>query len=125
MTTEKREHAECGGELALTDGREIYPHRPDLFTRRFWICRPCMAYVGCHPGTTRPLGQPAGPALRQARIRAHAALDPLWQSGWMSRNDVYRELSGILGYEVHVAQSNEQQCERIIEACAALVRGEP
>lgn len=107
----------CGNAAVLTSGEEVYPHRHDLWARSFWLCRPCHAYVGCHPGTDRPLGNLAGPALRLARMRAHGALDPLWKHGRMSRNKVYKQLSRKLGREVHVGQSNEAQCEEIIKAC--------
>lgn len=69
---------ECGQASVLTNGGEIYPKRHDLHEKSFWICRPCDAYVGCHPGTSRALGTPANKALRLLRSDAHAYLDPLW-----------------------------------------------
>ncbi|MGI9484465.1 MAG: zinc-finger-containing protein [Geminicoccaceae bacterium] len=47
----------CGGDCRLTDGAEIYPHRPDLADKQIWKCDACKARVGCHPDTTDPLGQ--------------------------------------------------------------------
>lgn len=44
-----------------------------------WLCE-CGAYTGCHAGTEKPLGRPAGPETRKARMAAHAAFDPLWQA---------------------------------------------
>lgn len=38
----------CGNKAAQVTGRKIYPHRPDLFSLRFWHCEPCKAWVGCH-----------------------------------------------------------------------------
>lgn len=38
----------CGSKTEYVDGTVIYPHRPDLANRKFYICRPCNAYVGCH-----------------------------------------------------------------------------
>ncbi|MCK7474048.1 MAG: DUF3268 family zinc-finger domain-containing protein [Rhodopseudomonas palustris] len=71
----------CGAAARLTDGSEIYPHRPDLHSKRIWMCDACSGYVGCHPGTTTPLGSPAGPALRDARIKLHhRMIDPLWKT---------------------------------------------
>ncbi len=70
----------CRGRAELTDGAEVYPHRPDLHHKSFWICRSCAAYVGCHPGTTRALGAPADAPLRRARMLLHEEmLDPLWK----------------------------------------------
>ena len=52
---------ECANhvEARLTDGREIYPHRPDLAALPFWRCDGCGGYVGTHHRSddpTRPLG---------------------------------------------------------------------
>lgn len=71
----------CARSARLTSGREIYPHRPDLHDKPVWRCDGCGAYVGCHPGGTRPLGTPAGPELRAARMKLHdRMIDPLWQT---------------------------------------------
>lgn len=71
----------CGAIARLTDGREVYPHRPDLAPKSIWICDTCRGYVGCHPGGTLPLGRPAGPALRRAREKLHhLRIDPLWRT---------------------------------------------
>ena len=43
----------------LTDGKERYPHRQDLYELPFWVCDNCGGYVGCHHKTnqrTKPLG---------------------------------------------------------------------
>lgn len=72
----------CGQPARLTTGAEVYPHRPDLHDKPIWRCDVCPdAYVGCHPGTTEPLGTPAGPDLRRARRMLHERMiDPLWQT---------------------------------------------
>lgn len=69
----------CQGQAELTNGKEIYPHREDLWGLRFWICRPCQAYVGCHRygNGQKPLGTPAQAGLRVFRKRVHAHFDPL------------------------------------------------
>lgn len=41
-----------------------------------WACLPCAAWVGCHKGTTQPLGRLANAELRKAKMAAHAAFDP-------------------------------------------------
>lgn len=71
----------CGTAARLTDGREIYQHRPDLADKPIWACTVCEdTYVGCHPGTEEPLGFPADAALREARILLHhRRIDPLWK----------------------------------------------
>lgn len=85
---------ECGSEPRLTDGREIYPHRPDLATKRFYKCDGCASsYCGCHPDTTTPLGYPCGDTTRRARSAAHAVIDPIWRDKLTSRQTVYFELA--------------------------------
>lgn len=54
----------------------------------------------------------------QARIRAHAAFDPLWQNGIMKRRDAYRWMSWVMGLpqeEAHISMFNIDQCNRLIE----------
>lgn len=75
----------CGRPARLVGGAEVYPHRPDLSSKRFWLCRPCDAWVGCHPKAeprrgglgdgTVPLGRLANADLRRAKQRAHAAVE--------------------------------------------------
>lgn len=69
---------ECGIVSRLTTGAEIYPYRPDLAAAWFYRCDNCDGRVGCHKGTKRPLGTPAGPRLRHARECLHGLLDPIW-----------------------------------------------
>lgn len=57
---------ECGRRGELVDGRSIYPHRPDLHAKRYYLCE-CGAYCGCHPNSIVPLGFPAGPETRRQR----------------------------------------------------------
>jgi len=66
----------------LTWGSAIYPHRPDLASKRYWRCVQCAnSYVGCHQGGDGEdaLGRPAGPETRRARNLLHGLLDPLWR----------------------------------------------
>lgn len=108
----------CQHATALVGGAVVYPHRSDLASKKFWLCHPCDAYVGCHPGTERPLGTPAGKALRGMRSRVHAALDPLWRSGRMTRNEVYRRLaegSNIPKDECHVGMYDVDRCVLALE----------
>lgn len=106
----------CGGATSLVGGKRIYPHRPDLYHKRFYLCEQCGAYCGRHPRTTRPLGTPAGRELREARQRAHAAFDPLWKSGKMKRANAYKWLAKKLGVAaVHIGESGLGTCNRIVQ----------
>lgn len=71
----------CGEPARLTTGREVYPNNSGLHRKNIWKCDRCEGYVGCHGDTTEPLGTPAGPALRNARITLHNRMvDPLWKT---------------------------------------------
>ena len=67
----------CGGVPALT--RALRPiGGGKRAVRDLWICA-CGAEVGCHRGGTVAMGRPADRATRQARMRLHGLVDPLWR----------------------------------------------
>ncbi|MBL4783605.1 MAG: hypothetical protein JKX92_15340 [Porticoccaceae bacterium] len=112
-------------EARLTNGGEIYHHRNDLSSLPFWKCDTCGNFVGCHHKTdkpTRPLGCIPTPEIRNARKHIHAKLDPIWQSGKISRNQFYKKLSEKLGWKYHTAniRSVEEAREvyKAIDECA-------
>lgn len=101
----------CGCEVKvearLTSGCEVYPHRKDLHELPFWKCDTCGNFVGCHHKTdkpTTPLGCIPTPEIKNARRHIHAILDPLWQSGRISRKKLYELLSEKTGRQYHTAQ---------------------
>ncbi|MDH3659539.1 MAG: DUF3268 family zinc-finger domain-containing protein [Alphaproteobacteria bacterium] len=107
----------CGGDCRLTDGAEIYPHRPDLHHKPIWKCDPCQATVGCHPGGTKPLGYAADKKTRDARMQLHnLMLDPLWldeQDRKDARRRTYRFLARALGIgrdECHTGMFTIDRC---------------
>jgi hypothetical protein len=57
---------------------------------------------------------------------AHASIDPIWKSKKMSRRAVYTYLSDVLGYDVHIGNSDENMCEEIIKIAkeSPLLQGE-
>lgn len=109
----------CGRSTALVGGERIYPHRPDLSGLKFYLCEKCGAYTGCHKGTDKPKGTPANKELREARMRAHAAFDPIWRYGKMSRREAYKWLAEAVGFDgkLHIGFSGVEMCNRIVEAC--------
>ncbi len=122
----------CQQPATLVDGTVIYPHQPDLAGKRFWLCAPCDAWIGCHPRSkrhgfngTEALGTLANAELRKARMRAHAAFDPLWREGAMSRTAAYRWLAEQLGIELdntHIGHFDIRQCDEVVTCCKALRR---
>jgi hypothetical protein len=112
----------CGASAELVSGIVVYPHRPDLYHRQFWRCKPCEAYVSCHDGTTHPMGRLANPELRAAKIRAHAAFDPLWRARGWKRNAAYRWLAhelGIAREACHIGMFDLELCRRVAVVCAS------
>lgn len=97
-----------------------------------WICIPCEAWVGCHTGSSEPLGGLADKALRQAKMAVHAAFDPLWQVltpaypdllrpsakiRSIARGRAYQWLAkqlGISSDECHVGMFDLARCEEAV-----------
>lgn len=117
----------CDGPADRITGADIYRGRRDLADRYFWHCESCNAYVGCHPGTDKPLGELAKYATRQARMKAHLFFDPIWRglmkqglSKSRARKQAYGWLSAQLGGGLsNISSMDEQTCVRVIEICKA------
>lgn len=122
----------CQKRAQLVGGDVIYPHRPDLAGKNFYLCDPCNAYVGCHPAKTAtqngvgdgtvPMGRLANAELRRAKNEAHAAFDPLWKSGAMHRKAAYKWLSkelGLTSQQTHIGMFDVAQCAAVVAAVKA------
>lgn len=112
---------ECGGVGELVDGKRIYPHRPDLYRKNFYLCQ-CGARCGCHPGSVVPLGNPCGPETRRARSAAHEAFDPLWKQGSMSRASAYAWLADATGIDrerCHIGMMTAEQARLVVTVVRA------
>ena len=91
----------------LTTGKEIYPHRHDLYDLPFWKCDICKNYTGCHHKTkdrTNPLGIIPSKEIKNARIHLHALIDPLWEKGKFKRKFIYKIISEKFGWTYHTAK---------------------
>ena len=124
----------CSGAAVLVGGAQIYPHRPDLAARRFWLCAPCEAFVGCHnPGSWRvepggkriehdgsePLGSLAKYPLRKARSDAHSVFDAFWRGRRWDRSFAYKWLAAELGVkpvDCHIGGFDEARCRAVVLA---------
>lgn len=113
-----------GVPARYTDGREVYPHRPDLVGLKFWKCDTCKNHVGTHRkerGIRKPLGSIPTPELRAIRSQVHKFIDPLWIDGRIKRKDLYTWLSEQLGYEYHTANLNsEEEAGRVVKLAQRL-----
>lgn len=108
-------------EARLTNGAEVYPHRPDLAEVPRWKCDACGNHVGTHHKTsnpTRPLGNIPSPDLKRARIHIHALIDPAWKSGKVRRRSIYAHLSSIIGREYHTGELKTVEEARMVYAAA-------
>lgn len=118
----------CGNPAELVGGEHVYPHRPDLYDKKFWVCDPCGARVGTHEGDPlyRPYGTLATHELRRLRRRVHELFDPLWQ-GLAKSQSLTRSKARALAYDwladhleisrddCHMGKFDEQLCTHAIE----------
>jgi len=108
----------CGSKPILADRAAL--GYGDKGSDKVWICNnwpECNTYVGCHPGTSKPLGTLAGGELRGLRKRAHNAFDWSWKHGGMTRDGAYgllREKLNIPESEAHIGMMDAETCKRTI-----------
>jgi len=110
----------CSRPSRRVTGVDLYPHRADLADKFFYRCLPCDAMVGCHPGTDKSLGRLANAELRHWKMRAHAAFDPHWKNGEMSRKAAYKRLADRLGISeevCHIGMMDVAMCQRVVRLC--------
>lgn len=108
-------------EVRLTNGAEIYPHRPDLAAQPRWIHDACGNHVGTHHKTddpTRPLGNIPSPEIKRARVHIHNLIDPAWKSKRVKRRAIYAHLSAVIGREYHTGEIKTIEEARAVYAAA-------
>lgn len=109
----------CAAPVSLVSNETIYGR---AYGEWPWVyaCSGCGAYVGLHPFTAIPLGTLATAEIRDARKRAKAAFNPIWQQGRMSRTDAYAWLAGALGIAdvkaCHIGWFDVDQCNTVVRA---------
>lgn len=81
-------------------GFVIYHHRQDLWEKVFYQCPHCKAYVGTHSDGS-PLGVIPSKELREARVRVHNVIDPLWKSGKIKRGKLYGMIARHFGLKAY------------------------
>lgn len=121
----------CHKPAEYTDSACVYGGRS---YGMIYLCRPCEAWVGVHDGTDTPLGRLANKELRQWKMKAHAAFDPLWQRkleirrqergpGYRkhyARGSGYKWLAVQLGIPVedcHIGMFDVEMCQRVVALC--------
>lgn len=120
----------CGtGAMLAHSGQPDYPYQRDYGPT--WVCTPCGAWVGCHPGTLTALGALANAELRAWKQKAHAAFDPLWKckmardkcSQSKARKAGYLWLARKLGIPLdraHIGEMNVAECKQTVQICEAI-----
>lgn len=116
----------CGSDTELKDSAVIYNGKSYGMV---WVCSrfpACNSYVGCHKGTTKPLGIPANLELRNARSLAHKLLDSMWLfrainediSDSKARSDAYAWLAAAMKLDpadCHIGMFDLEQCRRVVD----------
>ncbi len=115
----------CGRETEYVDSKVIYGKSYG----KIYLCRNCMAYVGVHKGTDKPLGRLANAELRNWKKAAHAVFDPLWKYGRFRghRNAAYAWLAQKMGLPVektHIGMFDVGQCRKAIEIIEKETKGD-
>lgn len=124
-----------GAKVRLGYLVEVYGERARLFgDGHVWMCSnypKCDAYVGCHRGTTIPLGRIANRELRRAKMAAHAAFDPIWRD-YSRRNRVPKRRARLNAYlwlaeelrmpaeKCHIGEFDVAECLKVVEICGAV-----
>lgn len=79
----------CGSKAQYSKTSH-FVYRRDYGPVYFCTCKPEGVYVGCHKGTSNPLGTLADESLRTLRKKVHAAFDPYWL--WEQEGKKRREM---------------------------------
>lgn len=102
----------CHIDTEYVDSSVVYGKSYGMIYR----CPRCGAFVGTHKGTKIPLGTPANEELRKLRKDTHGIFDVIWQSGQMSRTQLYKKAAEAFNVkELHIGNLNLQGCLQLIE----------
>ena len=111
----------CGRRAEFVDSRIVY----GMSRGKIYLCRNCMAYVGIHKGTDKPLGRLANAELRRWKKAAHHAFDPLWKYGPFKghRDAAYGWLAQKMELPIertHIGMFDVEQCKKAINIIKSL-----
>lgn len=109
----------CGQPVERVTGKTIYPNHSKLHDRRFLACLICDVRAPLNR-KGKPTAALADGPTRKLRQQAHAAFDPLWQRGGMTRSAAYAWLRCTLGMterDCHMAWMGAADLRKVIEVC--------
>lgn len=118
----------CGSKVNLVSGDKIYPHYPQikrLKKKKFWVCWPCNAYVGCHEKSVFtnfksdvPFGRLANKELRWYKVRVHELFDKYWMGkGRKVRTEAYQNFANLMDMDIkdcHIGMFDVKTCKKAI-----------
>lgn len=109
----------CGLLADFVSGKEMYPHRPDLYSLKFYHCPLCDASVGTHKKTLEPFGTLSNRELKKFRQKAHEVFDGYWKtSKSATRDKCYRRLAKEMNLhpnETHIGMFDKEKCLKVVE----------
>ncbi|CAN7381015.1 zinc-finger-containing protein [Cupriavidus necator] len=117
----------CSAPVDVVSNAEIYGREYGDWPWAYrCTSKNCHAYVELPPFTNIPLGTLADAPTREARKRAKAVFNPLWQSERMTRDEAYVWLAGALSIanseECHIGWFDVQTCQRVVTVCLHYAR---
>ena len=113
----------CGGPIRLVPAERVFgasTERLGQTNEMLYQCQNCNARVGCHKGTTRPLGDVANETLRLKRMETHRVFDKMWRQRRWSRTQAYKWLAKemeLSAKEAHIGGFEMDECQFVIELC--------
>lgn len=117
----------CGGPVKLVNNSVLY-RKPFGKWPYMYLCVPCDAYVGLHPGTDIPLGTLANKALRDVRKEHKATFYELIERLGIDRTEAYERLAEkmkIPHADCHFGWFDIEQCELAGRICRAALEVAP
>lgn len=108
----------CSKPAKRIKGKELFPQRPNLYQKWFFICYPCDAWAGANCVHYEPVL--ANAELRFWRNAAHYIFDQIWKDREMTRGKAYKWLAKQMGIhkdKCHMGLFNKEQCKEVIRLC--------
>ena len=115
----------CNGQVRLVSNDAIYGKLYGDWPYAY-LCAPCDAMVGLHPGTDIPLGTLANRVLRRARSISKQLFHHTKERYGFTRSQAYEwlalQMQIPLG-ECHFGWFDLAQCDQAAEICKGVLRG--
>lgn len=115
----------CSIKSTEVTGKEIYPHRTDLFDLKFYQCLNHKDfYVGCHKHNGKPLGILADSEHRALKMQCHYFFDKHWLIKSLKKEELrnlrkayYSKLATAMNLTIdqtHFGMFTKEQCKQAL-----------